>query len=353
MDTLDRPDVNLPARLQPGSSRLPAQIHVASRELAAAAPPSPVNSRLLWRGLMRHWWHILLLWLVVSIPGVYLVYSLIEPTYDASSTLRIEPSPELFGPSAKGIGPDFGQYLETQRALILSNRVLEPAVANIKQDPGYQPSKFPVIRESNDPKADVRKRLGVSIVPNTYLIHVAFSSPSAIEAAEVVNQVVSAFDQENRLFNEGMNGVLKVNYERYLKKLDADLEHKQKEMIVLAERLESQVSKSTSREDDARPRSRANEVRISFIRDELNSLNDIINSVRRKLEQLNFESQRNTARVYVVDAASASRTPQSDRRQFWMMLLPVAVFIMLLGFFLVLDARSQPPRPAVRDPNLP
>jgi hypothetical protein len=103
MDTLDRPDVNLPARLQPGSSRLPAQIHVASRELAAAAPPSPVNTRLLWRGLMRHWWHILLLWLVVSIPGVYLVYSLIEPTYDASSTLRIEPSYELFGPSAKGI----------------------------------------------------------------------------------------------------------------------------------------------------------------------------------------------------------------------------------------------------------
>ena len=33
---LDRPDVNLPARLQPGSSRLPAQIHVASRELTAA-----------------------------------------------------------------------------------------------------------------------------------------------------------------------------------------------------------------------------------------------------------------------------------------------------------------------------
>ena len=127
MDTLDRPDVNLPARLQPGSSRLPAQIHVASRELAAAAPPSPVNSRLLLRGLVRHWWHILLLWLVVSIPGVYLIHRFVEPSYDASSTLRIEPSPELFGSSAKGdTTTGFGQYLETQRALILSNRVLEP-----------------------------------------------------------------------------------------------------------------------------------------------------------------------------------------------------------------------------------
>jgi uncharacterized protein involved in exopolysaccharide biosynthesis len=302
---------------------------------------------------MRHWWHILLLWLVVSIPGVYLVYSLIEPTYNASSTLRIEPSPELFGPSAKGVAADFGQYLETQRALILSNRVLDPAVERVVNSPGYDRSKFPILRESNDPKTDVRRRLGVGIVPNTYLIHVAFSSPSAIEAAEVVNQVVSAFDQENRLFNEGMNGVLKVNYERYLRKLDADLENKQKKMIALAERPESQVSKSTPREDNAHPRSRADELRISFIRDELNSLNDMINSVRRKLEQLNFESQRTTTRMYVVDAASASRTPQSDRRQFWMMLLPAAVFIMLLGFFLVLDARSQPPRPAVRDPNLP
>jgi len=100
MDTLDRLDANLPARLQPGSSRLPAPIPVASRELTAAAPPSPINSRLLWRGLARNWWLILLIWLVVSIPGVYLVYALIEPTYDASSTLRIEPSPELFGASA-------------------------------------------------------------------------------------------------------------------------------------------------------------------------------------------------------------------------------------------------------------
>ena len=121
----------------------------------------------------------LLLWLVVSIPGVYLIYLLIEPTYDASSTLRIEPSPELFGSSAKGdTTTGFGQYLETQRALILSNRVLEPAVEKVTQLPGY-PANFPVIRDSTDPKADVRRRLGVGIVPGTYLIHVSFSSPNA------------------------------------------------------------------------------------------------------------------------------------------------------------------------------
>jgi capsular polysaccharide biosynthesis protein len=337
----------------PGGSDPDIQYDQSISSSGQPGEPSRGRSRGILGRLVRRVPLIVLLWLVISMPGVYLVHLLIEPTYESTSTLRIEPSPDLFGPTAKSITPDFEQYLETQRALILSNRVLEPAIGNVINSLGYDRSKFPIIRESNDPKADVRRRLGVSIVPNTYLIHVAFRSPSAIEAAEVVNKVVSAFDQENRLFNEGTNGVLRINYEHYLKKLDTDLKDKQKEMIALAEGLESQVSKSTPREDDARPRSRADEFRISFIRDELNRLNDMINSVRRKLEQLQFESRKQTARMYVVDAASASRTPQSDRRQFWMMLLPPAVFIFLLGFFLVLDARSQPPRPAVRDPNLP
>jgi hypothetical protein len=130
---------------------------------------------------------IVLLWLVISTPGVYLVYLLISPNYESASTLRIEPSPDLFGPSAKGDDTaGFGQYLETQRALILSNRVLEPAVAKVTQLPGY-PVSFPIIRNSTDPKADVRERPRVDVVPDTYPIKITFSSPSEIEATELVN----------------------------------------------------------------------------------------------------------------------------------------------------------------------
>ena len=131
--------------------------------------------------------------------------------------------------------------------------------------PGYPRSKFPVIRDSTDPKADVRKRLGVSIVPGTFLIHVSFSSPDALEAAEVVNQVVSAFEQQNKDFNVGMNSVFRTNYESYLKKLNQDISGKQNEIITLAERLERQASKSadtaeksrSEERDFARPKSRA------------------------------------------------------------------------------------------------
>ena len=64
--------------------------------------PSRDDSRGIIGRLVRRLPLIVLLWLVVSMPGVYLVYLLIEPTYESSSTLRIEPSPDLFGPSAKG-----------------------------------------------------------------------------------------------------------------------------------------------------------------------------------------------------------------------------------------------------------
>jgi succinoglycan biosynthesis transport protein ExoP len=527
MDTLDRPDANLPARLQPGSSRLPAQIPAASHELTAAAPPSPVNSRLLLRGLVRNWWRILLLWLIVSIPGVYLIHLLVEPTYDASSTLRIEPSPELFGPSAKGSAPDFGQYLETQRSLILSNRVLDPAVTKVTQLPGY-PTNFPVIRDSTDPKADVRKRLGVHIVPNTYLIQISFSSPNAIEAAEVVNQVVSAFDQENRQFNEGMNGVLRTNYEKYFKKLENDLAVKRTELKELARKgtvefskpklnpvkkndegedapqpafetlaldqyksttnlllqteidlldAESRYQPMLEAEAQATPENLANQnseelqkrieedfkndpevasligkikaanddlehtkevarkiqepariaaqkhlkklndqyvhlwkiknkqirerilvetgargsgeslgslkrsidnlkmrkqnlqkllaeykgryqddkesaskdaVEATFVRDEVASLTDMNNVVKRKLEQLNFESQKGTARLYLVDPASTAKIPSANKRQRFMMMMPVGVLFAVLSLFLLLEIKAE----RVADPDL-
>ena len=89
---------------------------------------------------MRNWWRILLLWLIVSVPLVSLVYVMIEPSYEAFSTLRIEPSkPELFGPSVRGMdSTGFQPYLETQRNLILTDRVLDAALA--RQGRGEYPA---------------------------------------------------------------------------------------------------------------------------------------------------------------------------------------------------------------------
>src|SRR5437868_5606657 len=117
MDTLDRSDSNVPARFPADSSRLPTPIPAVARDLAIAPiSPSPINVRVVVRGLSRHWWRILLIWLVVSTPLAYLIYELVEPRFEAVSVLRIEPAqPDILGP---GLRSGFGDvsvqsYLQT------------------------------------------------------------------------------------------------------------------------------------------------------------------------------------------------------------------------------------------------
>jgi hypothetical protein len=305
------------------------------------------ESRGIIRRLAQRWPSILMLWLAISMPLVFLVYVLIEPTYDSSSTLRIEPAPELFGESVKGAPSDFEKYLETQRNLICTDRVLDPVVATIAGLPGF-PAGFPILGKSADPKSDVRRRLGVQIIPGTYLIRVSFNSTGAHEAGEVVKAVVHAFQDANRDFNSGANKVFIDTYEEYDRKLQEDIKAKQNELIELAERDDIELPRPAPRagadpgdhasleQNDARRReSRVNAVKASFVRDELASLMDMKHTIRRKLEQLNFESQKTgMARVYEVDSPTVSKTPTTNERPKYMAILPLGVLVALLGLFL-------------------
>src|SRR5271166_1016680 len=106
MDSMDTPNANLPARLPSASSGLPAQVIMAPREVAVVSPSAPsVNVKMLFRGLARNWWLILLVWLVLSAPLTYLIYLSIQPTYTAYGTLTVESNqPDLFGPSMNPYG---------------------------------------------------------------------------------------------------------------------------------------------------------------------------------------------------------------------------------------------------------
>ena len=70
---------------------LPALGPVFTGDLATTSSPQ-INSRTILRGLTRHWWQILLLWLLVSVPIVFAIYRFVEPTYEAFSILHIEPT---------------------------------------------------------------------------------------------------------------------------------------------------------------------------------------------------------------------------------------------------------------------
>ena len=191
MDTIDRYDSHLPAQFSDTSLRLP--VAVSPHELAIAPEPQ-FDPRVILRGLVRHWWQMLLLWLGLSLPIAYLIYLFIQPTYEAFSVLRVEPAtPNLFAPLHDQSG-EIGRalpYLETQVQLIKSNTVLEAAVAN------QVVVQLPMIKESKDAISDLRKNMVVGIVPDAYLIRVALESQDPKEATKIVNSVVEAYRANN------------------------------------------------------------------------------------------------------------------------------------------------------------
>ena len=105
-------------------------------------------------------------------------------------------------------------YLQTQLTSITTDPVLDRALA------GSAISKFPMIKDSTDPKADLRKKLDVQVLPNTHWMRVALESTDPQEATEIVNAVVDAFNEITKSFGTGANRLLKTELEKYKKKLE-------------------------------------------------------------------------------------------------------------------------------------
>ena len=124
MDTIDRSDSHLPAKFPTPLSSQPALIPAFPSDLATTSGPQ-INSKVILRGLSRHWWRIVLLSLVVSAPIFFLIWKFVKPTYEAFSVLRIEPTtPEIYGSVKTGFvaTQNVGPYLESQLIVIASDR---------------------------------------------------------------------------------------------------------------------------------------------------------------------------------------------------------------------------------------
>jgi polysaccharide biosynthesis transport protein len=233
MDTIDRPDSNVPARYPGDSPRMPVPIVATARDLAVAPPPSSpqVTPRILLRGLSRHWWRIMLFWLVVSAPLAYLIYEMVEPTFEASSLLRAEPTQmDIYGPTVRGNRTDGRPYLLTQVQLITSDSVLEAALAK----PAI--NSLQMIRSSKDPRADLHEQMKVEIVgDHTYLIRVSLASRNPSEGAAIVNAVVDAYIDQHTRYHTNANRALKTNLETELNKLDEKIKVAQEKLTHMVE----------------------------------------------------------------------------------------------------------------------
>jgi capsular exopolysaccharide synthesis family protein len=153
----------------------------------------------------------------------------VAPTYEAFSRLKIEPNqPSLFESRRGGSDPwTYETYLQTQVNWMLSDQVLKKAV-------GYRSVRdFPLIKGSEDPKADLRRQLSVEIESGTYFIRVALQSRDPNEAAGIVNAVVKSYLEEYLRFERSRNSVLMSNLKDELKKLDAQILDKQAKLMML------------------------------------------------------------------------------------------------------------------------
>ncbi len=229
--------MNLPARLPSAS---PLGVMPSSGVSQGSSGGASVSPKVLARGLTRHWWRILLLWLLISAPAAYFLYSLIEPTYEAYSVLRIEPSQhDLFGPLRSGLMDARGAdtYLRTQVDMIRSDLVLKMAVS----DATVRNRKM--ILKSLDPKSDLAKKLNVSILEDTFLIRVALESADPSEAAAIVNAVVSWYMVHNETYSKSAKSTLKKSLEAQLKILNDNIDKTRAELESLSQKGTVKLSK--------------------------------------------------------------------------------------------------------------
>ena len=228
MDTTDRPgSSNLPLPFRAVPTSVPVMPPGYSGDLATASTLQ-VNPKTLLRGLTRHWWQILLIWLVVSLPAMCLIYQFVEPTFEASSILRVTPTSwQLYEPSRsdqidfKGAGP----YLQTQIGLIKSDRVLTPAIAAPEVV-----NLSTVKTAAKDPKEYLREHMFVEIVKDAYLIRVALELPDRYQAAAIVNAVVRSYLLYNGEHQRSGNSTLRTSLREHLEEYKKQINDKRDEL---------------------------------------------------------------------------------------------------------------------------
>ena len=151
-------------------------------------PARRITARLAWRAFRRHWWQALLLWSVGTSAVMALAYFKVKPTYDAFSTIKVDPGDRGLFRETNNAAVDFEVFKETQVKRVTNPNVIATALA------GHPDLLLlPRLATAQDPEAEIRRSLAVAVIPKTNLIQVSMSSESASEAAAIVNAVIEAY----------------------------------------------------------------------------------------------------------------------------------------------------------------
>ncbi len=199
--------------------------------MTAPDPQPEARRSLIGRTLRRRWLPILAVSALASAALIAGVIRVFPPVYRASSLLRVDPSiTDLYKIGTQGESLD--SFLQTQVQLLASPNVLTAAGT----DP--RAAALPRIQAAGDVVLELRKAIHVAILPGTSLIEVSMTSPSADEAAVLVNAVIGAYLDSSVEWSDGMaRGQIK-NLENYLvdlKNQSDELERKWRGLVAQGE----------------------------------------------------------------------------------------------------------------------
>jgi succinoglycan biosynthesis transport protein ExoP len=236
MKTSDHPDQPLPA-WQPAP---PPALRTAEPwdEMAEAGAHAPAgrgfNARIVWRAARRHWWQILLLWTTLSGGLMYLAYDKIKTSYTATVWLIVRSnSPRIFAGDQGGGGSDnLTRYQKTQVELVTSPDVLGNTLA---KHPDL--TKQPILRGSDDPEAEIRKALSVTVKVDTSLITVAMSSEDPAEAKAIVEAVAESYLAEANNWASEESRAQVERLKKEVEKLDVSVDAKQEKLRKLVQKV--------------------------------------------------------------------------------------------------------------------
>ncbi len=192
---------------------------------------APVRHTGVLSRVTHRWVQILVLWLVISFPILYLIHHFVEPRFEAFSTLRIEPvQRDMYAPKQEEIEYSLvTPFLATQSNLITCDRVLGDAITY----PGI--SKLSAINELNDAKNDLRKMMTVEIVKDAFLIRVALGLSDGDQAAKIVNAVVQSYLAYNGEYKRSANRQLRANLVAQRDTFNNEIKEKQAELETVSQ----------------------------------------------------------------------------------------------------------------------
>ncbi len=171
------------------------------------------------------WWHrrtVLLTTGAALVLGfLYLLFA--TPLYVSTARIYVEQTgPRVFERDNSGLITRWDNYLYTQAARLRSTEILTAAA----QSPGL--ADRPTFAGQRSPISAMRSGLTVEVGKKDEIINVSFASPYREDAAQIVNEVVSAYisahEQRNRTTVTGMVKILREERAKRGDELQAKLE---------------------------------------------------------------------------------------------------------------------------------